>query len=105
GVTIEGATGGAQYGKIPLFLAAMDVEWRDVVLDAPTAGLTFAVAGDVRLEDTTVNVAAAMLVAAGGRITIAGSDLTAEEGVGLDADTGLTVTGSTVTATDGDIAL
>ncbi len=105
GVTIEGATGGAQYGNIPLFLAAMDVEWRDVVLDAPTAGLTFAVAGDVRLEHTTVNVAAAMLVAAGGRITIAGSELTAEEGVRLGADTGLTVTGSTVTATDGDIEL
>ncbi len=35
----------------------MDVEWRDVVLDAPTADLTFAVAGDVRLEYTTVSVA------------------------------------------------
>ncbi len=103
-VTILDVAGLGAIGMPPSAMPNVALNLENVTVDAPLSPVSFMTTADLRLGGTTVTGEVVYLFALLGSLDIlSGSDVTAATTVLLAAEAGLSVTGSSVEASEGDV--
>lgn len=102
GVTFTAAAP-AVWGIPMASLPMVDLIIRDSSIDLPSGVAMLWAGGDVLIEGSAVSAQELVVLTAFGSVTMVDSDVESVDGIQLGAQTGLTVDGSTVTVSNGDL--